>query len=260
MLGPIVFLDEVDSTNTYAKDHLNELADGTLVVAARQTAGRGRVGRVWQSPENRNIYASYVMKRCPQPFFATATAGLAVLDTLESFVPSAGFFIKWPNDVYCRDCKICGILCESRPAEGGRCMQIVAGMGINVNMTPEELAAIDQPATSILAESGQEINLKKVIEKLAFSLKRRYIIYSNSVDEIFLDWKKANRLIGQTISVITGAGRLSGRVADLAASGELLLEVNGAIKRIHSGDVHIDRDSIDFGRLGRCEGKTEKFV
>ena len=73
-------LETVDSTNTYAKNNFDVLADGTLVCAEMQTAGRGRLGRHWISPAGTSIYASLVMKRIDQPFYATAAASLAALN------------------------------------------------------------------------------------------------------------------------------------------------------------------------------------
>ena len=77
-----VRLDEVDSTNTYAKLHFEGLPDGALISADCQTAGRGRLDRKWYSPRGVNIYASFVMKQISNPFYATIVASISVLDTL----------------------------------------------------------------------------------------------------------------------------------------------------------------------------------
>ena len=106
-------LESVDSTNTYAKDNFNVLADGTLVCAEMQTAGRGRLGRRWLSPAGTNIYASLVMKRIDNPFYATVTSSLSTLAMLFAAWPRGSFFIKWPNDIYSGCRKISGILCEA---------------------------------------------------------------------------------------------------------------------------------------------------
>ena len=114
-------LDRVDSTNTYAKNRFDDLADGTLVCAGMQTAGRGRLGRPWVSPAGTNIYASLVIKRFSDPFYATGTVSLAALKLLQENHPAGDFFIKWPNDLYAGYRKIAGILSETPAMPGHIC-------------------------------------------------------------------------------------------------------------------------------------------
>lgn len=238
MSEEIIFLDCVDSTNTYAKMHFNELSDGVLVVAREQTAGRGRQSRRWFSPPDCNIYASWVVKNCQRPFWATVAGGLAVLDVLKCFAPEAGFFIKWPNDIYAREKKIAGLLSESIP--GG----VITGMGININLSVEQLNQIDQPATSLAVEAGVKFNLEKIVSELAFALKRRYIIYSNFQEKLVEDWKEANFLIGKEIELDDGRQILRGIMRDLAADGSMIFACNGNEKAVYAGDVRIVKESI----------------
>lgn len=105
----ILHFAEIDSTNTYARDHFNDLPDALLVTASFQTAGRGRLGRKWISPPDTNVMATFVMKHVGDAFLATCVASLAVLETLRNAAPGLDFFVKWPNDVYAEDAKIAGI-------------------------------------------------------------------------------------------------------------------------------------------------------
>ncbi len=101
-----IHLETVDSTNTYARENFDRFPDATLITAGKQTAGRGRLGRKWVSPENQNIYASFLMKEISQPFYATIVSSLAVLRTLRATVPDIDCYIKWPNDIYVGHAKI----------------------------------------------------------------------------------------------------------------------------------------------------------
>lgn len=244
----ILELATVDSTNSYAKSNFDELPDGTLVVAEEQTAGRGRLGRTWISPAGRNIYASLVMKKISNPFYATIVASLSVLDVLEDAAPRMDFFIKWPNDVYTVDRKIAGILCECTAGADGAVNGVIAGIGININLEKEEIDAIDQPAASLKYLTGCDYNVKKIVGELAESLKRYYIIYSASPEALFSEWKHRNLVIGRKIELIDAGGTVKRVfVRDIAESGELVAESDGKVFLFHCGDVRILRDS--FSRI-----------
>ena len=105
-------LDEVDSTNTYAKQHFRELGDGGAVSAVRQTAGRGRVGRKWLSADGLDITASFVFQKLDQPFYAGVITGIAAIEMLQEHAPEAAAFFKWPNDIYVNCAKLSGMLSE----------------------------------------------------------------------------------------------------------------------------------------------------
>lgn len=250
----VLELESVDSTNTYAKNNFDELLDGTLVVAEEQTAGRGRLERKWISPAGKNIYASLVMKNITNPFYATIVSSLAVLDLLGNTEPRIEFFIKWPNDIYTADRKISGILCEYTVGTGG-VKGVIAGVGININLDRAEILAIDQPAASLKYLTGRDYNVKKLVEELAYSLKRYYIIYSNSPEELFAEWKQRNFVIGRRIEVVDAAGSVKRVfVKDIAGNGELLAEMDGSLFRFSCGDVRITRESLDFQRLDVSRG------
>lgn len=246
----ILELDSVDSTNTYARRHFAGLPDGTLVVSRHQTAGRGRLGRVWVSPPGVNIYGSLVIKNPGEPFLAGALCALAIMEALQSAAPAVDAYVKWPNDVYVGNRKIAGILCESTEIAAGRVAGMVAGMGVNINLAPEELARIDQPATSLLAETGRTYDLKKMTERLVKSLSRYYIIYSGFPDRLFDAWKAANRLIGRRLDFIRSGGEcLTGRFADITRDGNLLLEKDGEQYKFNCGEIRISKTSLSADQI-----------
>ncbi len=240
----IIWLSSVDSTNRYALDNFDALADCALIAAAAQTAGKGRQGKTWFSPPGANIYASFVMKNVPSPISnASIIASLAALETLRTTAPEIKFWIKWPNDIYCGIKKIAGILCEGSPSASAS--GIIAGIGINVNMPQSELNAIDQPATSLTVETGRLIELKSMVTALAESLCKYYAQYSVNPSGLFNLWKQENMLIGKDIEIIDGQQKiLSGRITDIGESGEIFFATGGKTLKLYSGDIRIKKESL----------------
>ncbi|MCP3966170.1 MAG: biotin--[acetyl-CoA-carboxylase] ligase [Lentisphaerae bacterium] len=244
----LIWLESVDSTNRYALENFNELPDAALVAASEQTAGRGRHGRCWVSPPNTNLYASFVMKRPgSNPAMSSMAASLGALDTFRKFAPEIGFWLKWPNDIFVGECKIAGILCEARTGQSG----IVAGIGANINMPSALLQKIDQPATSLLQETGVKLNVKKFANQLALKLIEYYITYSISPEQLFEHWRNENMLLGQTVEVFTGSDTVKGTVCDIGRNGELILSDGVNKKTLYSGDIKINKNSIDFDLIKR---------
>ena len=157
-VAKVVILDEVDSTN----DGLRRLAaegapEGTVLVADRQTAGRGRRGRSWHSPPGCGLYLSALFRN-PGPMHAltrwTLLTAVAAVDAVRS-ATGIDVRIKWPNDLWHDGKKLAGILVESR-STGGRVEELIAGVGINVSNGAAELPASSDPApTSLLAIAGR---------------------------------------------------------------------------------------------------------
>ena len=235
-------LESVDSTNTYAKDNFDALADGTLVCAEMQTAGRGRMGRRWVSPPGSNIYASLVMKQISNPFYATVTASLAVLGLLLETLPRGGFFIKWPNDIYAGCRKISGILCETVSGSNG-ISGIIAGIGVNINLEQSELDKIDQPAASLKSLSGKSFDLEKLTGILAKKLAGFYAVYLASPEKLFSEWKSHNRILGHEVTLVEPDGTSRRVLArDIAENGELIVEENGVLHRFNCGDVSLGKE------------------
>lgn len=241
----ILHLKTVDSTNTYAKTHQAELADGTLVVADGQSAGRGRLGRRWVSPVGKNFYGSLLMRRLDNPFAGTMVISLSALAALQELAPALPVWLKWPNDLYVGADKIAGVLSEAvMPADRNRV--VIAGLGVNLNLSREELAAIDRPATSVLAETGHEINPLFFASKLAEKIKMYYIKGIYCGNALFSEWRAANRIVGGEIELDTGAnGVVRGTAVGIADDGALLVRgADGAVGPYYSGDASVRRESL----------------
>ena len=246
----LIVLPRVDSTNTYAKNHFNELADGCVVAAIEQFAGRGRLGRKWISAPDSSLTASAVLKKVSQPFHAGVIAGLAGLELLRVYLPQSFIFFKWPNDIYIRECKIAGILSEGVLKNGGLA-GVVSGIGINVNQGREEMQSLDNPAVSMTAISGKKFFLEKMRFELAEKIKKYYIIYQSNSESLLRLWRDENRLIGETLFLNMPDGTVrQGCFTDIGQNGEMVLRSpEGDFFRFDCGDVKIDASLIDFNLL-----------
>lgn len=158
----------IDSTNNYAKRqaHLFERNRITLLTADEQITGRGRGKRQWFSPANQNVYAtfcSFFPKSRTDIGNISQLLALSAIQVLESlhFHP----VIKWPNDILLVTKKLGGILCETIVDEQD--FFVINGIGINVNMTQENLDKIDIPATSLMTERGSSVDYKEILKALA---------------------------------------------------------------------------------------------
>ena len=240
----IFYIEKIDSTNSYVKRNFADLANGTLIFAGEQTAGRGRLGRNWHSPAGKNFYGTAVLKEVANGLEANIILSLAALATIKLFDQRLDCFIKWPNDIYIENRKLAGMLSEGILGAGNALVGVAAGIGINLNMTAEELAQIDNPATSIFAESNREIDVAFFAKELAFALKQELAAYTRSVADQFARWRAANRLVGKQIEITLAGERLAGVFKDITPSGEMVFEAADGVKTINAADVHIIKESL----------------
>ncbi len=242
----IVYLSEVDSTNRYAVNHFHELADGAAVAAEYQTAGRGRFNRRWISPPDQNAYVSFVIKDFPYDLQKASWVGsLAVLDALAQTAPEISAWLKWPNDVYCGARKIAGLLCEGVPGIDGFAGMVI-GIGVNINMPAALIEKIDQPATSVLFETGKKQEVRAFVAVLAACLEQRYRCIVDDLEAVYLEWKRRNFVLGRKIELVTGLENetVTGRVSDIGRDGRLIIDTADGCRSFFSGDVKISKESL----------------
>lgn len=171
----IIHFNELDSTNAYSRSHLEELEDLSVVSADKQTTGHGQFERCWfSSGENGgNIYISIVLK--PKNIShlneLTRFGALITAQTLESYELKPTF--KYPNDVMVNGKKISGILAQSEFL-GADLKGVVLGIGINLNLTKEDLKKIDQPACSIFSETNKKVDKSVFLEKFLNNFEKKY--------------------------------------------------------------------------------------
>ncbi len=205
-------------------------ADGLIVLAEQQTAGRGRRGAAWFSPAGESLAFSILVR--PQepktlwPRLALA-AGLAVAEALESFGPQVG--IKWPNDVWIGKKKAAGILVEA-----GTDFAVV-GIGLNVNTT-EFPPAVAEIATSLRLETGRNFSRADVLGEIIRRFTRRRWQIDQGFDELLSAVRVRCVLTGKRISLNTASGTRVGTAAGIAAGGELLLMTENGLERLIQAD------------------------
>ncbi|MGN1153642.1 MAG: biotin--[acetyl-CoA-carboxylase] ligase [Candidatus Gastranaerophilaceae bacterium] len=222
----LLFLQEVDSTNKYAKEHLSQLPDMTVIYTDLQTAGRGRLERKWNYTGGENIYASIILKPDSEmkEVYSNLTQYLCVIlaKVFEEYGVKPN--IKWPNDIQVNSKKISGILAEG-VIKNGKIEGLVLGFGVNLNCKKEELDKINQPATALNIEIGQNINrdnfLKKIMEKFCLS-------YNKFIEEGFLfvreEYIKRAGFLNKEIKVKAFDKEFCGIAKDILENGALLLE------------------------------------
>lgn len=240
----VLFFEELDSTNSKASELARDgAAEGTAVIAESQQKGRGRLGRTWHSPTGVNIYTSVIL-RPKTPPQATQTITLAAAIALaEAIEGSSGIrpAVKWPNDLLINGKKVAGILTEMS-SEADRVNHIIIGTGINVNIDPATLPDdLRLPASSLMEETGREINRTELIRNLYSSLEKWYkVLLTEGSSGIVEAWKKYFTLVGKEVR-IEGFKSVEGICLGIDSSGALLIkDRSGAIERIVAGDMGSD--------------------
>ncbi len=214
-------------------------AEGTVVQARRQQAGRGRHGRRWISEEG-NLYCTTVIRpRCP-PAQAAAVGFVAAVAASEAIDRAAGegrrTAIKWPNDILLEGRKIAGILIEADTDGDGSVAAMVIGIGVNVAHAPE----LPGYPTASLRQCGGALGVDAdaVLEYLCAALHDGLRRWRSEGFGIIRDqWLARCAGLGGPLTVKTPAGTLGGRFVGLDEDGALLLETGGGVRRIVAGDV-----------------------
>ena len=219
-----LYLEEVDSTNKYAKESIKSINDMTVVYTFKQTAGRGRLQRKWNYAGEENIYASIVLKPSEhmKEVYSNLTQLLCLVlaEVFEEYgiVPK----IKWPNDIRIKGKKISGILAEAVTSQDGILKGLVLGFGVNLNVKPDLLEEISQPATALNIEIGKSVDkmifLERVIDKFC-------LYYNKFIEEGFLlireDYKRRAEFLNNYVSVKVFDKTYEGRAVDITENGAL---------------------------------------
>jgi len=239
----ITYFEELDSTNRYLKELAAKGApEGTVIIANRQSAGRGRLGRSFFSPGEKGIYMSILLRPeilLERAVLITSMAAVAVARAIER-VGGVEARIKWVNDIFLNGKKVCGILTEAGiNAEKGTLDYAVLGIGVNVGEMefPEELKEI---ATSVSNECGFAVSKETLTDAILAELEMWYPTLS---DGSFLEEsKKRSVLLGKEILVLdetVPGGSYPAKAMDINERGNLIIERNGARAVLNSGEVSI---------------------
>lgn len=237
--------EEVGSTNDVAKELADEGAlHGEVVIAERQSAGRGRRGRSWSSPPRKNLYLSVVLRPDLPPARApevTLLAAVAVCQAVRrAGVASAA--IKWPNDVLASGRKLAGVLTEMA-AEVERVQWLVVGIGVNVNAAaddfPDELREL---ATSLLIERGDPVPRALFAAALLTALEEWLDRHAaEGFAPVRAAWREMSDTLGREVRVRVGSADLVGLAEDVDETGALLVRTASGLERVVAGDVEMLR-------------------
>jgi len=251
----LLWLDEVDSTNTYLKEHMDDpqFPHGTAVYTDCQTAGKGRRGNHWggSNPNIMNrpgasLALSFLLRKTKLEDMGVLPLLMAIAACrgLKGVCPNLEFGIKWPNDIICQGKKLCGILCESRiSADGSSCT--VCGIGVNLTQTQQELDNTNLPyAISLyIANQGKDMNRispEPIASAILDAFENVYQIYcQNGFTALLLEYKQNCVTIGKKVQVIWNQEAKEGEALEISPSGELICKIDGQLHTIRSGEASV---------------------
>jgi BirA family biotin operon repressor/biotin-[acetyl-CoA-carboxylase] ligase len=245
LIARLEFHQSLPSTNDRAALVAAEesLACPALVLAAEQTAGRGRGGNQWWSAAGGLMFSVILTGAPNQAAAAPATwpgfslvAGLAICEALEQLCPHAHFTVKWPNDVYANERKVCGILTESPAQARGR---LIVGAGININNSfAAAPPALQQSALALCDVDGRERDLTESLLVILRSLAARWRDLSESgFTALRSAWEGRSLLTGRSVRMQSGPNIYSGRCLGIDDSGALLLQTEQGRQALLAGSV-----------------------
>lgn len=236
-----IYSEEVESTNAILLDPKFDIdVDGTVILAERQTGGRGRKDRKWYSAKDQNLTFSVLLKRRfneKRINLVNFASALAVSFSLENLY-QIKVNLKWPNDVLVGQEKIAGILLEST-IRGGKMNKLVIGIGLNVNQTLFQ-GTFNIPPTSVRKIVDQEVSRERLLSEILNNFEDLLEKLNQNPQEILEDWKSRCRMLGEMVSIQDENFSRIGVFEDVDEEGYLLLRVNrDTLEKIHFGDVSL---------------------
>lgn len=237
------YFDTIDSTNTYCKTLAEgNCVEGTVVISEEQTKGRGTKGRVWSSPKGSGLWFSILLR--PNISICdiskiTIIASSALHQTFKTLGIDSK--IKWPNDIFINNKKVCGILTETK-LNGSSVDYIILGIGINVNLSYNDFNdTLKLSATSIKIELNKDISRGYILGTFLNFLEKFYNqMLNNSSLEYFEIYKKNSYVLNKKVNIIKNNTIDVVDVVDFNLDGSILVkDSNGTIKKISSGEVSL---------------------
>lgn len=240
--APILLLEETDSTNADARRRAEAGETGPLwIVARRQSEGRGRRGRQWESQDG-NLFSTLLQLTRKSPAEAaqvTFVAALAIADLLDAYAPPSLVTIKWPNDVMLAGEKTSGVLVESGVHESGG-LWLAVGIGVNLAHAPE---GTERPATALAQHLRGDVLTTPKVEAAAAELAKAFAVWMDRWETLgfqpILDaWRaRTPGLDGPAVARL-GRETVEGRAEGVAPDGALKLRLaDGSLRLISAGDV-----------------------
>lgn len=240
----IYYLDEVDSTNDFAKSITEK--DNVLILTDHQTSGKGRFNRKWESDKGRNLTFTIVKKFMLEPdcrqlvnFFTAYFLLTGIKSFLLSHIKTDSYLqlgIKWPNDILLNSKKISGILIEHNINKN----TYVIGAGVNVNQLKFD-SEYSEKTSSLRNFLNEKINLNELLIEIMLNYdKYIHLVTKENYDTIFNLWYNSNLLIGNEVEFYENDKTvINAKFIDIQKDGSIKLKIDKSIKTYTSGDIRI---------------------
>jgi len=236
------YFESTVSTNWVAKQMAREQDPATLhgmvIVAEQQTGGMGRLGRSWVSPRG-GIWTTVVLVPTipiDRVFMITMAGSIAIARALRKEF-DLGALIKWPNDIYIGDNKVAGLLLELS-AEADVIHYALLGMGIDVNISPQDLAHVPHSVTSVSIEVGHDVDRAALLARILKEFENRYsLLEAGEYESIVREWKSLSCTLERRVQISTLKSSFEGEAIDIDEFGALLVRKDsGKVERVIAGD------------------------
>ena len=230
----IISFEEIPSTNLWCRKNIEVLRHADVILARKQTAGRGRKQRVWSSQEG-GLYFSLILKEglkaVEAPGVLTQLMALAVCKTVNTFGVKS--YIKWPNDVLAQGCKFCGILSEA-VFEGRKLEGVIIGVGININQKVIE----SQKPFITLSELGINTEPQELLKQIFDNFEVNYsVLQKSGFTALREEYKKAFFYLGKQVTLHIFDDTVCGVAEDIDEQGRLILQTQSGLKTVSIGDM-----------------------
>ena len=235
----VQYFESIDSTNLYAKRIANDIDSNTLIIADEQTNGIGRYNRAFVSTKNEGIYMSIILKNTDQQLILDQVTMMIAVCVKEAVLEllNIELKIKWVNDLYLKDKKVCGILCQSHLNTQNQLDTMIMGIGLNLVDTKHLLPEV---AAALLKED-KLIDKEKLVSTI---INKFFYYYLNHID-ISDKYKQDMLLLNKDIVLDYQNQTIKCKVIDVNQDGGLVLEnKDKEILTIHSGEVAITKKSL----------------
>ncbi len=238
----LTLLDEVESTSSYLVEKLAQGMTGPEVcVTENQISGRGRRGRSWSANPYQNIALSIAWKYEFGPSKTSGlsiAAGVAVMRALQR-LGITGASLKWPNDILHNQRKLAGLLVDLRGEADGP-TDLILGIGLNVRLGSHAARQVDQPWTDLETVYKKRFDRNDIVVELVRELVAMFLEFGNSGLATYRDdWSKWHSYEGQQVRLLQADGELTGTARGIDETGALLLDVEGNVITVHSGEVSL---------------------
>lgn len=238
----VEFHQAIDSTNNRALQiaRTTEHESPLLVLAESQTHGRGRGTNLWWAQPGALTFSLLIktdQAQLPPRLWpqVSLTAGLAVCEAIEEFLGEPAIQLKWPNDVYVRQRKACGILVESPPQQKGT---LVIGIGINVNNSIRDAPAeLRSSAIALCDAAGEDLSLVEVLVRVLAQLRARLDNIGHRDADLRSSWRARCLLTGRNVQLDSPTQRVVGLCRGIDDEGALVIETADKTERCYAGAI-----------------------